>query len=258
LMPVILGTMAGLCLGVRVLLALDADVAKTIAGLVLMGVGGVTLLAPRLQLHARLVPAAGVTFGFFGGVLGGIAAMAGPLVFIFLLAKGRRGQAFTKEASLYLVVSSGLLALLLTASPAFGWVDVAISTAAIPGERSRVTGPPPLTVHLTSHNRQDLLTLIGHSSPQPPPRTLGTQPVRRGAWNDLVFHIKWSTGRDGFVEAWLNGRPWTQEKMYGPTLYSSASNYLRLGLYRAPGVPTTNYVYYDEIRIGDSYQAVAP
>jgi len=130
LMPVILGTMAGLCLGVRILLALDADVAKTIAGLVLMGVGGVTLLAPRLQLHSRLVPAAGITFGFFGGVLGGIAAMAGPLVFIFLLAKGLHGQAFTKEASLYLVVSSGLLALLLTASPAFDWVDVAVSTAA--------------------------------------------------------------------------------------------------------------------------------
>src|SRR4051812_44845183 len=130
LTPVILGTMAGLCLGVRVLLALDADVAKTIAGLVLIGVGGVTLLAPKLQLHSRLVPAAGITFGFFGGVLGGIAAMAGPLVFIFLLAKGLRGQAFTKEASLYLVVSSGLLALVLTWSPAFGWLDVAVSTAA--------------------------------------------------------------------------------------------------------------------------------
>ena len=57
--------------------------------------------------------------------------MAGPLVFIFLLAKGLRGQAFTKEASLYLVVSSGLLAVVLTASPAFSWLDVAVSTAAM-------------------------------------------------------------------------------------------------------------------------------
>ena len=57
--------------------------------------------------------------------------MAGPLVFIFLLAKGLRGHAFTKEASLYLVVSSGLLAIVLTASPAFGWLDVAVSTAAM-------------------------------------------------------------------------------------------------------------------------------
>lgn len=126
------------------------------------------------------------------------------------------------------------------------------------GGRSRVTGPPPLTVHLTSQNRRDFLMLVGHSAPQPPARTLGIQPIRRGAWNDLVFHVKWSTGPDGFVEAWVNGRPWTQKKMYGRTLYSSVSNYLRLGLYRAKGVTTTNHVYYDEIRIGDSYQAVAP
>jgi hypothetical protein len=45
-----------------------------------------------------------------------IAAMPGPLVFIFLLAKGLRGRAFKKEASLYLVVSAGLLAILLTAA----------------------------------------------------------------------------------------------------------------------------------------------
>src|SRR5882757_9369937 len=54
LMPVILGMVPGLFLGVRVLLALDASVAKVIAGVVLMGVGGLTLLAPTLQLQFRL------------------------------------------------------------------------------------------------------------------------------------------------------------------------------------------------------------
>jgi uncharacterized membrane protein YfcA len=131
LMPLILGTIPGLFLGVRVLLALDANVAKIIAGLVLMGVGGVTLLAPKLQLRSRLVLPTGITFGFFGGVLGGVAAMSGPLVFIFLLAKGLRGKAFTKEASLYLVVSAGLLAILLTASRQFDWRDVSVSAAAM-------------------------------------------------------------------------------------------------------------------------------
>jgi uncharacterized protein len=126
LMPVILGTIPGLFLGVRVLLALDANVAKIIAGLVLMGVGGVTLLAPKLQLQSRLTLPTGI-----GGILGGIAAMPGPLVFIFLLAKGLRGKAFTKEASLYLVVSAGLLAILLTASRQFSWLDVSVSTAAM-------------------------------------------------------------------------------------------------------------------------------
>ena len=131
LMPVFLGMVPGLFLGVRVLLALDANVAKIMAGLVLMGVGGVTLLAPRPQIQSRLVLPSGIAFGFFGGILGGVAAMPGPFVFIFLLAKGLRGQAFTKEASLYLVVSAGLLAILLTASSAFRWLDVSISTAAI-------------------------------------------------------------------------------------------------------------------------------
>jgi uncharacterized membrane protein YfcA len=57
--------------------------------------------------------------------------MSRPLVFIFLRAKGLSGKAFTKEASLYLVVSSGLLAILLTASRQFNWLDVLVSTAAM-------------------------------------------------------------------------------------------------------------------------------
>jgi uncharacterized membrane protein YfcA len=131
LMPVFIGMIPGLFLGVRVLLALDADVAKILAGLVLMAVAGVTLLAPNLQIQSRWAVPTGITFGFFGGILGGIAAMAGPLVFIFLLAKGLRGKAFTKGASLYLVVSSGLLAILLTASRQLSWLDISVSTAAL-------------------------------------------------------------------------------------------------------------------------------
>jgi uncharacterized membrane protein YfcA len=148
LMPVFLGMIPGLFLGVRVLLALDASVAKIIAGLVLMGVAGVTLLAPKLQVQSRLVLPTGITLGFFGGFLGGIAAMAGPLVFIFLLAKGLRGMAFTKEASLYLVVSSGLLAILLTASRQFSWLDVSVSTAA--------TMPVVLGMYVGQHMRDKI------------------------------------------------------------------------------------------------------
>src|SRR5262245_56248586 len=92
-LPVLLGMLPGLFLSRRGVLVLDARVATMIAGLVLMRVAGVSLLARKLQLHARRVLPAGITFGFFRGLLGGIAAMPGPLVFIFLLAKGLRGQA---------------------------------------------------------------------------------------------------------------------------------------------------------------------
>jgi uncharacterized membrane protein YfcA len=60
LMPAILGVIPGLFLGVRVLLALDANVAGIIAGLVVMGVGGVTLLAAKMQLQSRLVLPTGI------------------------------------------------------------------------------------------------------------------------------------------------------------------------------------------------------
>ncbi len=73
LLPVMLGMVPGLFLGVRILLALDAGVAKIIAGVVLIGVAGITLLAPQLALAPRLVLPAGIAFGFFGGVLGGIS-----------------------------------------------------------------------------------------------------------------------------------------------------------------------------------------
>ena len=130
LTPVFLGMIPGLFLGVWVLLALDVNIAKMIAGLMLIGVSGVTLLAPKLEIQPRSVLPAGIIFGFFGGILGGVAAMSGPLVFIFLLAKGLRGKAFTKAASLFLVVSAGSLAILLTTSSQFTWADISVSTAA--------------------------------------------------------------------------------------------------------------------------------
>jgi hypothetical protein len=130
--------------------------------------------------------------------------------------------------------------------------------AAKTGARYSVSGPPPLTLHFTFYQGRHLLSLIGRPSPGAPRRTLGALPVRKGEWIDLVFHIRWSTGDDGFVEAWLNGRPLTPGKVHGPTLYKPVSNYLRLGLYRGKGIPTTNHVFIDEVRIGSSYQAVAP
>ena len=130
--------------------------------------------------------------------------------------------------------------------------------SAIPRKRFDVTGPPPLALYLVPHEGQDLLILIGQSSPKAPPRHLGDRPIRRGVWNDLVFHLKSSMESDGFVEAWINDRPFTAGRMYGPTLYNPVPNYLRLGLYRGKGVPTINHVFYDEVRLGDSYRAVAP
>ena len=66
----------------------------------------------------------GLGAGFAGGLLGGVAALTGPLVFTYLLAKGLHGKEFTKEASLFLVLSSALLAIFLASSSKFDWSDL--------------------------------------------------------------------------------------------------------------------------------------
>ena len=74
---------------------------------------------------------AGIVSGFCGGVLGGLAALPGPVVFIYMIGKGLHGKAFTKEASLFLVISSGLLALALSSTGVFSLNDWSLSFAAL-------------------------------------------------------------------------------------------------------------------------------
>ncbi len=55
--------------------------------------------------------------------------------------------------------------------------------------------------------------------------------VTRNQWYDFVFHVKWSSNSDGYMEAWLNGKKF---QMYnGATLYSGISCYLKLANYHA-------------------------
>jgi uncharacterized membrane protein YfcA len=131
LMPVIVGMFPGLVLGVRVLLALDANVAKTVAGLVLMGVGGVTLLAPKLQISVAWFYQPASHSDFSVGFWEASRRCRDRSFSYFCLPRDCAARRSQRRASLYLVVSAGVLAILLTASRQFGWIDVSVSTAAM-------------------------------------------------------------------------------------------------------------------------------
>jgi uncharacterized membrane protein YfcA len=130
LVPVLLGMMPGILIGVTVLVRSDPVMTKLIAGSLVIFVAGLTLIAPRFQLRDNFKTPVGVAAGFAGGALGGLAGMSGPLVFTYLLAKGLRGREFTKEASLFIVLSSALLAIFLSSSRIFNWTDLAFSAGA--------------------------------------------------------------------------------------------------------------------------------
>ncbi len=63
-------------------------------------------------------------------------------------------------------------------------------------------------------------------------------PVVRNVWYNFVYHVKWSSGPDGFFNAWVNG---VQMMAYrGPTLYAGQGVYLKLANYHtAFGQPSS-------------------
>jgi len=57
-------------------------------------------------------------------------------------------------------------------------------------------------------------------------------PVIENVWYDFVYHVKWSSGSDGFFQAWLNGQQ--VMNFSGATLYAGQSCYLKLADYHTP------------------------
>jgi hypothetical protein len=86
--------------------------------------------------------------------------------------------------------------------------------------------------------------------------TLG--PIVKNLWYDFVYHVKWSSGSDGFFQAWVNG---VKKLDYsGPTLYRwngvDQEVYLKLANYHtAFGQPSS--VIHDRIIRGTSPLAVS-
>lgn len=88
-----------------------------------------------------------------------------------------------------------------------------------------------------------------------------------GHWTDWVFHVKWSPGTGGLVEAWKDGtKVFTHS---GKNKYDDGAGvYMKFGIYKwdwksNPAKSTTNerILFADELRIADqtgSYTAVAP
>jgi chitodextrinase len=57
--------------------------------------------------------------------------------------------------------------------------------------------------------------------------TIGT--VTKNVWYDFVYHVKWSSGSDGYFDAWVNGVKVLAHR--GPTLYAGQGCYFKLANY---------------------------
>jgi hypothetical protein len=77
--------------------------------------------------------------------------------------------------------------------------------------------------------------------------------VKRNVWYDLVYHVRWSSGNDGFMQAWMNGRKVLSHR--GPTLYKGMSCYLKLANYHGAQEPSS--IIHDRVVRGTSAAAVS-
>jgi hypothetical protein len=77
--------------------------------------------------------------------------------------------------------------------------------------------------------------------------------LHRNQWYDMVYHMKWSSKRDGFMEAWMNGRKVLVHR--GPTLYHGISCYFKLANYHTPTGASS--IIFDRVVRGTTARAVA-
>lgn len=94
---------------------------------------------------------------------------------------------------------------------------------------------------------------FGGSASNPQEYRVELGPLKRNAWYDLVYHLRWSSGQDGFMQAWMNGRKVLTHR--GPTLYRGMQCYLKLANYHSPTTPSS--VIHDRIVRGTSASAVS-
>jgi uncharacterized protein len=128
LFPVLAGTAIGIIAGVHLLTSLSPDILKPVVGIAQIAVAALMLLAPKANCPDRFAPVAGPLVGVGGGILGGLAGQAGPIVFLYLLSRGINGNRFVQYSSMYIVLASIALTLALGRAGAIG-VDSAIVSA---------------------------------------------------------------------------------------------------------------------------------
>ena len=87
---------------------------------------------------------------------------------------------------------------------------------------------------------------------------------QKNVWYDFVYHVKWSSGSDGFFRAWVNGVKKLEHS--GPTLYAGQGTYFKLANYHNPicdpypaciGTDPPSSIIYDRVILGSTAQAVS-
>ncbi len=131
LAPVLLGLVLGVFLGVYLLATIRVELLKPLVGALLIVIVLLMLFSPHVVVAPKYEYYLGPVVGVIGGILGGLAALPGPFVFIYILALGLSKERFVQYSSMFLVIAAALMTLTLGGFGALGWRDALVSTCAV-------------------------------------------------------------------------------------------------------------------------------
>jgi hypothetical protein len=118
----------GVIIGVGLLTTMSPTYMKPVVGGILVVISLSLLFSPHLVVPKRFELYVSPVVGLIGGIAGGIAALPGPFVFIYLLALGIKRDQFVQYSSMFLTVAATVMAIVLGRVGALGWGDALIST----------------------------------------------------------------------------------------------------------------------------------
>lgn len=130
LAPILLGMIGGVAVGVTLLSIADPVYLKPVVGIILLAVTALMWFAPKLSVPAHVERFASPAAGAVGGLAGGLAALPGPFVFVYLLALGLKRDQFVQYSSMFLVLSAMVMTAFLGGRGVMDWRAAAISTLA--------------------------------------------------------------------------------------------------------------------------------
>jgi chitodextrinase len=107
------------------------------------------------------------------------------------------------------------------------------------------------------------ISVRGHAGPDVVYDITGNQysygadfgPVVKNTWYDFVYHVKWSSGSDGYMQAWVNGVLMLDHR--GPTLYTGYGVYLKLANYHSATGQASSIIH-DRVVRGPTALSVSP
>jgi len=130
LWPILAGMVVGVAIGVTLLSIADPVYLKPVVGVILLAICALMWLAPKLVVPPKLERVVSPAAGVVGGLAGGLAALPGPFVFIYLLALGLKRDQFVQYSSMFLVIFAAVMTAFLHGRGVMGWHEAVISTLA--------------------------------------------------------------------------------------------------------------------------------